>query len=126
DCTFWYTTEYYTAAGQAASAVGWQTRVGSFKFPTCTVPAKGTAHFTVTNCTSAANIAKAVVSIDGITYGVSASDGTFNATLAPGTHTYSVTKAGASVATGNFNISDGNTTNVGACIASGTAHSVVT
>src|SRR6185295_10520868 len=57
DCTFWYTSEYYTAAGQAASTVGWQTRIGSFKFAECTAPAKGTAHFTVTNCTTAANIA---------------------------------------------------------------------
>ncbi|MFM8320634.1 MAG: carboxypeptidase regulatory-like domain-containing protein [Chloroflexota bacterium] len=30
DCTFWYTTEYY-----AASGTNWQTRIGSFKFPSC-------------------------------------------------------------------------------------------
>jgi len=30
DCTFWYTTEYYEANG-----LNWQTRIGSFKFPTC-------------------------------------------------------------------------------------------
>jgi len=26
DCTFWYTQEYYTAASQATSTVGWLTR----------------------------------------------------------------------------------------------------
>jgi len=31
DCTFWYTQEYYAAA----SASGWATRVGSFRFPEC-------------------------------------------------------------------------------------------
>ena len=31
DCTFWYVNEYYTAAGQASSPAGWQTRIGSFK-----------------------------------------------------------------------------------------------
>jgi len=36
DCSFWYTQEYYTAAGQAASTAGWQTRVGAFKFSSCT------------------------------------------------------------------------------------------
>ncbi len=36
DCTFWYVNEYYTAAGQASSTAGWQTRVGSFKLPGCT------------------------------------------------------------------------------------------
>jgi len=34
DCTFWYTQEYY----QATSSIGWQTRVGSFKFPGCPPP----------------------------------------------------------------------------------------
>ena len=33
DCTFWYTQEYYEATG-----MNWQTRIGSFKFPSCTVP----------------------------------------------------------------------------------------
>ena len=31
DCTFWYTTEYYATTG-----TNWQTRIGSFKFPSCT------------------------------------------------------------------------------------------
>ena len=35
DCTFWYTNEYYTVAGQGPSAAGWQTRIGSFKLPGC-------------------------------------------------------------------------------------------
>ena len=35
DCTFWYVNEYYTAAGQGTSPAGWQTRIGSFKFPGC-------------------------------------------------------------------------------------------
>jgi hypothetical protein len=36
DCTFWYVNEYYTAAGQASSPAGWQTRIAAFKFPGCT------------------------------------------------------------------------------------------
>ena len=35
DCTFWYVNEYYTAAGQASSVSGWQTRIASFKLPSC-------------------------------------------------------------------------------------------
>lgn len=31
-CTFWYTQEYYAAT----STEGWQTRIGSFRCPTCT------------------------------------------------------------------------------------------
>ena len=33
DCTFWYTNQYLTASG-----FNWNTRIGSFKFPTCTTP----------------------------------------------------------------------------------------
>jgi hypothetical protein len=35
DCTFWYVNEYYTAAGQASSPAGWQTRIAAFKMPNC-------------------------------------------------------------------------------------------
>lgn len=35
DCTFWYVNQYYTAAGQASSPAGWQTRIASFKLPGC-------------------------------------------------------------------------------------------
>ena len=34
DCTFWYTTEYYSAS----STAGWRTRVGKFKVGTCGAP----------------------------------------------------------------------------------------
>ncbi len=40
DCTFWYVNEYYTAAGQASSSAGWQTRIASFKLPGCSVKKK--------------------------------------------------------------------------------------
>lgn len=35
DCTFWYVNQYYTAAGQASSPAGWQTRIASFELPGC-------------------------------------------------------------------------------------------
>lgn len=35
DCTFWYVNEYYTLAGQLSSRAGWQTRIGTFKIPSC-------------------------------------------------------------------------------------------
>ena len=43
DCTFWYTQEYYTVNGS-----NWQTRIGSFKFPSCGLP-KGTIAGKVVN-----------------------------------------------------------------------------
>lgn len=36
DCTLWYVNQYYTAAGQASSPAGWQTRIANFKLsPAC-------------------------------------------------------------------------------------------
>jgi hypothetical protein len=35
DCTFWYTNEYYTLAGQMSSRAGRQTRITSFQLPGC-------------------------------------------------------------------------------------------
>lgn len=35
DCTFWYTNEYYSSQALGTSG-DWQTRIGSFKFPSCT------------------------------------------------------------------------------------------
>ena len=34
DCTFWYTNQYYSSPANGASG-NWQTRIGSFKFPSC-------------------------------------------------------------------------------------------
>src|SRR5947207_7940965 len=50
DCTFWYTQEYYGAT----SVASWQTRVGKFKFPNCslhtlTVTRAGTGTGTITS-----------------------------------------------------------------------------
>ena len=45
DCTFWYTQEYF----QTTSPVGWQTRIGSFAFPSCLGVTTGTLRGTVTD-----------------------------------------------------------------------------
>jgi hypothetical protein len=40
DCTFWYTTEYYAATSSST----WQTRISSFKFPSCSTAPVATAN----------------------------------------------------------------------------------
>jgi hypothetical protein len=34
-CTFWYINEYYARSGTAADGRPWQTRIGAFRFPSC-------------------------------------------------------------------------------------------
>src|SRR5204863_5784295 len=94
----------------------WRTRIGYFRFAECTAPQKGTAHFTVTACNGGAAISNASVSIDSRSYGATLSNGTYDAVLAPGSHSYSVTKAGVGTQTGNFTITNGQTTNVNVCL----------
>ncbi|HEX9670782.1 MAG TPA: proprotein convertase P-domain-containing protein [Thermoanaerobaculia bacterium] len=68
DCTFWYTQEYYTAASQATSTVGWLTSIGSFVLPGCTPAESGTIQGTVRNAATLLPIAGATVATsDGYT-----------------------------------------------------------
>jgi hypothetical protein len=112
DCTFYYTNEYY----QTTSQFNWRTRIGYFKFAECTAPQKGTAHFVVTACSGGAPVSNASVSIDGRPYGATLSDGSYDATLPTGSHTYSVSKASVGTQTGSFTITNGQTTNVNVCL----------
>ena len=112
DCTFYYTNEYY----QTTTSFTWRTRIGYFKFAECTAPQKGTADFIVTACAGAAPISNASVSIDGRAYGATSSNGAYDAALPTGSHSYSVSKAGVGTQTGNFSITNGQTTNVNVCL----------
>ncbi len=61
DCTFWYTTEYYTAGDN--NSLTWSTRVGAFKFDNCTALPTGVLSGTVTDSASGDPIANLRVSV---------------------------------------------------------------
>lgn len=61
DCTFWFTTQYYTSASAATSSFGWVTGIGRFTFSQCTPVATGTITGTVVNATTNLPIAGATV-----------------------------------------------------------------
>jgi hypothetical protein len=106
DCTFWYTNEYYAATG-----TNWRTRVGAFKFPSCTITS-GTLVATVKDC-SGTVIKNAVVTIDGHDYGVTPAAGTFTAYLTPGSHTIYASYLGSSSSTQTVTVPGTVTLNVG-------------
>jgi hypothetical protein len=77
DCTFWYTNEYYAATG-----TNWQTRIGSFRFPSCTSTEPGLLRVT----TSPALASQ--IMLDGV---IRNSWGLDWLKLPPGTYTLSFT-----------------------------------
>ena len=123
DCTFWYTQEYYTAAGQASSSVGWQTRIGAFKFAQCTAPATGTLSGTVTFCDSGLPVSGATISVDGTLYGATLANGTYSIKLPPGAHSVTVSAPGQSCNDNSTSvtINNGATTTYDSCM-NGTAN----
>jgi hypothetical protein len=116
ECNFYYTNEYY----DTTSSFNWRTRIGYFKFTECSPAARGTAHFVVTVCEGGAPLANAWVSVDQRLYGATIANGTYDAILTAGSHTYSVSKPAFDTATGNFNITNGQTTNVPVCLSGAT------
>ena len=88
DCTFWTTNEYYNVP--TGSAFNWRTRIGSFKFSTCTAPAQGTLKGKITACDSGAPIAGAFVSLSNGSSAGTLPDGTYSIQLLPGTYTVTV------------------------------------
>ena len=87
DCTFWYTTEYYTTTGS-----NWQTRIGSFKFPSCGQP-KGTITGRVVNAVTNDGVPEAPVTINSVVESVESSvtaqtdaNGYYSIDVVPGTY----------------------------------------
>jgi hypothetical protein len=106
DCTFWYAQEYYTAASQAASTVGWLTYIGSFKFPSCTAQPQGSLQGTVVDANTNAPIDGATLTI-GAFNAFTNPAGFYSRILAPGSYTATASKFGYQSASANVTIVDG-------------------
>ncbi len=90
DCTFWYTQEYMASTSSGA----WSTRIGSFRFPTCGAPNKGTLQGTVSDATTGQPLPGAEIRLqDEATHNTistqSGNDGTYLISLTPSTYTVS-------------------------------------
>ena len=82
DCTFWYTSEYYSSS----SAQDWQTRIASFKFAACSPAPKGTLQGTVTDALSSLPISNAVVRTADGYLRVTGDSGTYSMDLPLGSY----------------------------------------
>jgi hypothetical protein len=94
DCTFWYTNEYYPSTSDRS----WYTRIGAFKFPSCSPEGQGALTGTVMEAASGVPIAGAqVLAVLGPTASFSAAtnlSGTYALLLPAGTYTLSASAYG--------------------------------
>ncbi|NWF64511.1 MAG: carboxypeptidase regulatory-like domain-containing protein [Chloroflexi bacterium] len=119
DCTFWYNQEYYAATSNA----GWQTRIGSFKFPSCTTGPKGTLTGTVTDGSSP--LAGVTVTLSGGASTTTNASGVYTIIVPPGTYSATASKYG--YIDGNasgINITNGGTTIQNFTLSSAPTHTV--
>ena len=110
DCSFWYTQEY-VRTGETS----WSTRVGSFKFPSCSIGPQGILSGTVSASgggpiANAAIQATASVTETGGT--TSAANGSYSMNLLVGTYVVTATAYGYLPQTANNVVIDANTTTV--------------
>ncbi len=110
DCTFWYTQEYY----QTTSSAGWQTRIGSFKFPSCGFSSSVVANPSTGPYPLAVSFTATINGgVPPLTYAWAFGDGT-SGSGATASHTYA--KAGSYTATLTVTDSAADTTTASAAI----------
>ena len=90
ECTFWYTNEYYPSS----SGSSWHTRVGAFKFPSCTAEGKGTIHGTVSSCSGGAALAGVTITTPEGYVRTTSGSGGYSLSVAPGSYTLTAHRAG--------------------------------
>jgi len=112
DCTFWYTTEYFSSAPPSgcSSTRCWQTRIGSFQYPTCTPTARGTLQGTVTDSVSTLAVGGALVKTSEGYSRITGGAGTYSVSLPEGAYSVTASKPGYYPSTAPVVIVGGSTT----------------
>jgi hypothetical protein len=109
-CTFWYTNEHYQSPQPTTLATdNWQTRIGSFKFASCT-PNSATLQGTVTSSATGSAISGATVTIAASSTTTDGSGQYTIGSLAPGTYSATASAAGYTSATVSVTVIAGVTT----------------
>ena len=111
-CTFWYTTQYYESPQPTSSGGNnWQTRIGSFKYPSCT-PNSGTATLqgTVTSSATSNPISGALVTAGSSSTTTDGSGQYALGSLTPDTYTVTASASGYTNASASVVASAGVTT----------------
>ena len=114
-CTFWYAAEYIPSDG----SFNWKTRIGTFRYSTCTAPPQGTISGTVTDCVSGAPLSHAMVQVSNGFSGTTDGNGHYSITLPPGSYTLSASAPGrlcAPSSSSSVSVANGGTATKNFCL----------
>jgi N-acetylneuraminic acid mutarotase len=112
-CTFWYTNEYLVTTSDA----DWHTRIGSFKFPSCTAGPHGIITGTVTDASNNQPITGATVSTT-VANTTTDAQGHYALTVPAGTYDVTFSAFGYATKTvGGVQVTDGGTSTVNAALS---------
>jgi N-acetylneuraminic acid mutarotase len=122
DCTFWYTQEYY----ESTSSFNWRTRIGNFKFPSCTALPTGTLEGTVTDSGTSQPISGATIQVTPLGASTtSGPDGHYSLTLPVDTYDVTASHFGYVTQTANgVAITEGQTTTQDFALVAAPSHTV--
>ena len=97
-CTFYYTNEYLKTNG----SFNWSTRIGSYKFPSCTPDTSwGTLTGTITSCATGVPLSGVTVTLSNGFAGATDSSGNYSIRVPAGTYTAVATDADRACSTGS-------------------------
>ncbi len=118
DCSFWFTQEYYSVSSESGNSLApWKTRIAKFAPGACSTSPRGTISGAITNCSTSAPIANAIVQIAGGYSRATLANGTYTATVQPGTYNATATKPGFDTAsTTGLVVANAGTATFNACL----------
>ena len=102
DCTFWFTQEIYATTNSA----DWKTKIGSFRFPSCTKIATGVLYGMITSSAGGMPLPGVQVTVAGLTT-TSDADGLYRLILPPGNYLVTAALFGYSSESGVLSIASG-------------------
>ncbi|HEX7253774.1 MAG TPA: carboxypeptidase-like regulatory domain-containing protein, partial [Thermoanaerobaculia bacterium] len=119
ECTFFYVNEYYPPGDRNTNQFNFHTRVGSFRFASCTPPARGMIQGKVTDCVTGLPIVGALVTASDGHSDATAADGTYSISVPPGSYTVAASDSFRNCnpsGSQSVSVSDGGTATANFCL----------
>ena len=109
DCSFWFTSQYYSAESQEESPFSWLTRIGKFRFVECTDAPRAFINGSVTDAANGLPIANAQITAGAYSRNTNSAGNYENLLVLPGTYELTASAKGFRPQIFSLTIADGQT-----------------